>query len=285
VEPLFEFRGVSKRLGSFILEEVSFSLPRGYIGGLIGPNGAGKTTLLRLLLGLSRPDRGEVRLFGQEVGAAGSQVRGRVGFVHELPTFPAHLSAERIAATVAPFYPLWDQPLYEELLAEFAIPARQRFGACSHGEQTKVALAVAMSHHAELLILDEPTTGLDPVFRSGLLDRLAAYLGDGQASVLFSTHITTDLERVADFVTFVRQGRIVFSTSQDEVMDRWWVVRGAPDRLDAEVRQWLAGWEVGPHAFAGLTAEAPSARQRLLDRGLVLEPATLDDILYFTGRR
>jgi len=201
-----------------------------------------------------------------------------------VPAFYDHLSVESIAAIVRPFYSRWDQPLFEALVREFEVPARRWFRSLSRGTRTKAALALALAHHAELLVLDEPTSGLDPVFRRSLLERLAAYVEDGRASVLFSTHLTSDLDRMADYITFIRDGRLVFSSTREEVFDRWFVVKGDPRTLDEPSRQALAGIEVGPHAFTGLTGDAAEARRLFEGREVVIEAATLEDIMYLTGR-
>jgi len=135
-----------------------------------------------------------------------------------------------------------------------------------------------------LLVLDEPTAGLDPVFRRLLLERLAAYVSDGCASVLFSTHITSDLDRMADYITFIRDGSVLFSSTREEVFDRWRVVRGDPRGLDASTLQMFAGVEIGPHAFTGLTDDEAAARRRLAGREVVIEAATLEDIICYAGR-
>jgi ABC-2 type transport system ATP-binding protein len=284
VDPILELRGVGKRYPGFALRDVSFSLPRGYVCGLIGPNGAGKTTIVKMILGLVRPESGELRVCGADPVASERAVKDRIGFVHEVPAYYDHLSVQAVAAIVRPFYSRWDQPLFEALLRDFEVPARKRFGALSRGTRTKAALALALAHHAELLVLDEPTAGLDPVFRRSLLERLAAYVEDGRASVLFSTHITGDLDRMADYITFIRDGRLVFSSTREEVSDRWFVVKGDPRILDGPIRQALEGIEVGPHAFTGLTGDAAATRRLLEGREFVIEAATLEDIMYLTGR-
>jgi ABC-2 type transport system ATP-binding protein len=284
VDPILELRGVTKHYPGFSLRDVSFSLPRGYVCGLIGPNGAGKTTIVKLLLGLVRPSEGTLRVLGRDPESAELEVKQRIGFVHEVPACYEHLDLRAIASIVRRFYIRWDQPLFEDLVREFEVPAGQRFGSLSRGTRTKAALALALAHHAELLVLDEPTAGLDPVFRRSLLERLASYVGDGRASVLFSTHITGDLERMADYITFVRDGRLVFSSTREEVFDRWFVVKGDPAILDDAVRHALAGVEVGAYAFTGLTSDAAGVRQQLAGREAVIEAATLEDIMYFTGR-
>lgn len=284
MDPILELRGVTKRYAGFSLQDVSFSLPRGYVGGLIGPNGAGKTTIVKMILGLVHPSGGAIRVFGEDPAVAEVAVRERIGFVHEVPAYYDHLGVGAVASIVRRFYRRWDQALFETLVREFHVPPAKRFGALSRGTRTKAALALALAHHAELLVLDEPTSGLDPVFRRSLLDRLAAYVGDGRASVLFSTHLTSDLDRMADFITFVRNGELVFSSARDDVFDRWRIVKGDPRDLDEAARRAFAGLEIGPHSFTALTDDAAAVRQRFEGREIVIEPATLDDIMYYAGR-
>jgi len=283
-EPLLEFREVSKRYGEFLLDRVSFSLPRGYICGLVGPNGAGKTTIVKLLLNLVDRDAGRIEVAGLDPAEHETAVKARIGFVHEVPTFYEHLSLEAIGDIVGSFYTAWDEALFASLLVEFDLPPRVRFGTLSRGMRTKGALALALAHRAELLVLDEPTAGLDPVFRRALLERLAGYVSDGRASVLLSTHITSDLERIADFVTYVRAGRVVLSATRDELAERWAIVRGGPALLEGEARALLSGWERAPHGVTALTFDAPGLRRRLAGHEGVVERATLEDIMFYTGR-
>jgi ABC-2 type transport system ATP-binding protein len=284
VKPLLEFRNVSKRYEGFALDGVSFSLPRGHIGGLIGPNGAGKTTIVKLLLNLVSRGGGRIEVAGQDPAEDEVAVKRRIGFVHEVPSYYEHLSLNAIGRMIARFYPEWDGPLFASLLREFDVPPRPRFGSLSRGMRTKGALALALAHRAELLVLDEPTAGLDPVFRRALLERLAAYVADGRTSVLISTHITSDLERLADFITYVRGGRVVFSAARDELAERWATVRGGSALLEEGTRSMLAGYESGPHGVTGLTADAPALRRRLAGQAVVIERATLEDIMFYTGR-
>ena len=283
-EPLLAFRNVSKHYPGFALDNVSFSLPRGYIGGLIGPNGAGKTTIVKLLLNLVHRDSGEIGVAGMDPARQEVAVKQRLGFVHEVPSYYDHLSLDAIGAIVGRFYPAWDAARYASLLRAFDLPARQRFGFLSRGMRTKGALALALAHRAELLVLDEPTAGLDPVFRRSLIEQLAEYVSDGRASVLLSTHITSDLERIADFITFVRAGRLVLSATRDELARRWAIVRGGPELLHGETKTLLAGYESGPHGVAALTPDAPAVRRALARQAVVVEPATLEDIMYYAGR-
>ena len=281
---VLELRGVGKRYEGFALDDISLTIPPGVIMGLIGPNGAGKSTVVKLVLNLVHRDTGDVRVFG--VDAAGDEVavKARIGFVHEVPTFYPHMTVAGLGAMVAPFYPKWDAPRFRQLLEDFDLPPRKRFGKLSRGMRTKVALALALSHHAELLVLDEPTSGLDPVFRRELIERLTSYIADEGASVLFSTHITADLECTADYITFVQDGRLVFSSTRDEVMDGWALVKGPLALLDSDTRAWLKGAEAGPLGFVGVCDDIRAARRRFAGQDVVIERPSLEDIMCYTRR-
>ena len=281
---VLEMRGVGKRYEGFVLEGVSLTLPPGVIMGLIGPNGAGKSTLVKLILNLVHRDAGELRVFGDDAARHDRAVKSRIGFVHEVPVFYPHMTIAGLGRMVASFYPRWDEPRFRQLLKEFDLPSGKRFGRLSRGMRTKVALALALSHHAELLLLDEPTSGLDPVFRRELLERLTNYIGDEGASVLFSTHITADLERTADYITFVQDGRLVFSSTRDEVLDGWALVKGPVALLDDEVRAWLRGVEVGPLGFVGVTDDVGAARRRFAGLDVIIERPSIEDIMCYTRR-
>jgi ABC-2 type transport system ATP-binding protein len=280
MEYALDIRNLSKDYSGFRLKDVSFSLPRGYIMGLIGPNGAGKTTVIKLILNLIRRDGGDISVLGLNNLAAEMEIKSRIGFVHDTPFFYEHLTLANVRKTVAPFYRDWDDASFLRLADEFDLPLGKRFKALSRGTKKKFALAVALSHKADLLILDEPTSGLDPVFRSELLKRLSAFIQDEGKSVLFSTHITSDLERIADFITFIRGGEIVFSLPRDQILGAWAVVKGGPELLAAENRDLFKGIRQGTYGVAALTAAAGDARRRL-GRDAVIEAATLEDIMFY----
>ena len=280
MEPALEVRGLSKDYGDFRLKDVSFTVPRGYICGLIGPNGAGKTTIIRLVLNLIRRDGGEVRAFGLDNVRDEVAFKSRVGFVHETPRFYEHLSLRRIRDTVAPFYPKWDDALFDRLLGDFDLPPGKRFSRLSRGMKTKFALAMALAHDADLLILDEPTSGLDPVFRRRLLEKLREVIQDEGKAVLFSTHITSDLERIADYITFILDGEIVFSSPREEVLDKWGVVKGGKELCEAGMKDLFRGIRKGEYGVQALTDDIPGVRRRL-GRNAVIERASLEDIMFF----
>lgn len=283
-EPILEVHGVSKTYPGFALREVSFTLPRGYIMGLIGPNGAGKTTLVKMILGLVRPEGGWIRVFGLDPERDGAAVRARIGFVHENPAFYEGLSAERAAAAIGPFYPTWDGAAFRRLAKEFGLPLEKKLKTFSRGMRTRFALALALSHEAELLLLDEPTAGLDPAFRRELLDRLQGVIEGGETSVLFSTHITSDLDRTADYVTFLREGHRCFSLTKEEVLERYALVKGDPKILDEDTRRLFRGLVVTEFGFTGLTDDVETLTTALEGRTFVVDRATLEDVVFYTGR-
>jgi ABC-2 type transport system ATP-binding protein len=234
---------------------------------------------MRLALGLIRADGGSVRVFGTDPAAAeeaGAAARARVGFVHDTPVFYDYLSVERVAAIVGPFYPAWDPALLSRLLADFGVPPKATVRSLSRGTKMKFALALALSHGAELLLLDEPTGGLDPVFRDHLLDRLSDAIGNARTSVLFSTQLVTDLERIADFIVIIRDGRLLFSGPKDDILDRWAVVRGGPE-LAAELAA-ASAWGVATtrQGVEAIVGDIDAARRQFEGKALV-ESATLED--------
>jgi ABC-2 type transport system ATP-binding protein len=280
---VLEIENLNKDYGDFRLKDVSFALPQGYIMGLIGPNGAGKTTIIKLILNLLRRDGGNITVFGLDNINHEVVVKSRIGFVHDTPFFYESLTLKSLKATVAPFYKDWDDKLFYRHLREFDLPARKLFRKLSRGMKMKFALAVALSHHADFIILDEPTSGLDPVFRRELLARLSALIQDEKKSVLFSTHITSDLERIADYITFIHNGRIVFSSARDEVLEKWAVVKAGNELLNDDNRKFFKGIRKREFGFEALTSDAAEARRRFVGNA-VIEKASLEDIMYYMTR-
>ena len=276
--------GICKSYEGFSLKDVSFSLPRGYIMGLIGPNGAGKTTLIKLILNMVHREGGSIRVLGLDNLDHDARIKSRIGFVPDEPRYHEDITLENLKAATAPFYPGWDETRFRALVAEFELTLSKKFKTLSHGTKTRFSLALALSHGAELIILDEPTSGLDPVFRRKLLDVLSGVLQDERISVLFSTHITSDLERTADFVTFLQDGQVMFSRPKDEVVGSWGVVKGGRELLDEESRAFFEGVRVRALGFEALTSKIEPARQMFGDR-VVIDQASLDDIMVLMGRR
>jgi len=277
--PLLDCRALTKTYPAFTLHPLDFQVQPGTITGLVGENGAGKSTLIKLVLGLLAPDGGEIRLFGADARSHGTSLRARIGFVQESPGLWPMLRVPELGRAVGRFYPTWNTARFNELCAHFELPLKTPFQKLSQGTRMKAALALALSHDAELLLLDEPTSGLDPLARRELLDLLLEVIQDERRAVLFSTHITSDLERVADHVAFLKQGRLVLSGAKDDLLDGWALVKGGQELLASPLHRLAAGGERTEYGVTLLCrrTDAPPA-------DTLLEQPRLEDLLYFHGR-
>ncbi len=281
-EPILHLQGLTKRFKTFALEGIDLTLEPGTLTGLLGPNGAGKTTLLKAILGLVRLESGALRFQGQDLRKEGPSLRRRIAYVADEPRFTPGARLSTLKAVYAPFYPDFNEARWQGFMADFGLDPRKKAKELSLGQRTRFALTLALSRDWELLVLDEPTTGLDPVFRRELLQRLSQRL-DARRAILFSTHITSDLEGRADHVAFLRAGRVVLSDTQDNVKERWGLVKGGLELLDARVRRAFLGLRETPHGFEALTDNMAGARDHFGTQALI-ERASLEDILVLLGR-
>jgi ABC-2 type transport system ATP-binding protein len=268
--------GLCKNYPGFALKDVSFSLPEGYIMGFVGRNGAGKTTTIKCVLDMLARDAGRVEVLGRNVDGDVVTVKQDVGVVFDQPFYPGSWTVAQVGQALRPFYRGWDPALFTRYVNRFGLPPRKKVRELSHGMGMKLMLAAALSHHARLLILDEPTSGLDPVARDDLLDVLTHYIAGAEMSVLFSTHITSDLERIADYITLIDLGRVVFTGAKDDLADTYRMIHGGPSQLTDEVRQQSIGLRTTDVGFSALirSADTPS-----LPSGISQEAPSIDDIL------
>ncbi|MDR0381276.1 MAG: ABC transporter ATP-binding protein, partial [Oscillospiraceae bacterium] len=239
---LLEVSGLNKRYAAFALKDVSFSIPRGYIMGFVGPNGAGKTTAIKAVLNIIRLDAGSIKLFGEETGADAHTQNERIGVVMDAPFYVDDWTARDVERALSPFYPNWNGAAYYDCLRRFGIDAGKKIKELSRGMKVKAQIAAALCHSAELLILDEPTSGLDPVARDEICDVLREFVADESGGVLFSTHVTTDLEKIADYITFILDGRVVFTGAKDDLLEKYVRVTGAPEEINPEQRKRIIGY-------------------------------------------
>jgi ABC-2 type transport system ATP-binding protein len=281
MENILEVTNLRKEYPDFILKDISFSLPRGFIMGFIGPNGAGKSTTIKLIMNLVRKDSGEIKVFGLDNTSHDREIKQNIGFVYDENHYYEELTPEEIRSIIAPFYSRWDDEAYYGFLRSFELPQKKKLKKFSKGMKTKFSLAVALSHGAELVIMDEPTSGLDPVFRREILDILLELIQDERKSVLFSTHITSDLDRVADYITFINRGKIVFSAQRDEILENYGLVRGSKELLDQSTRPQFVGIRETSLGFEALTCDIQKIRRVLKERAVV-EKTTLEEIMLYT---
>ncbi|NUU76878.1 ABC transporter ATP-binding protein [Paenibacillus xylanilyticus] len=278
-----ELRNLTKTYPLFKVDNVSLNVKQGYITGLIGPNGAGKSTLIKMIIGLIRPDSGSIKTLGNEMPSQEINIKQRIGIVSDECFYYEHLTIREMKKMIAPFYKRWDEKKFNSFLEQFELSPKKKIEDLSKGMKIKFSLAIALSHNAELLIMDEPTSGLDPVFRRELLDLLSDLIQDETRSIIFSTHITTDLERIADYIAFINQGKLVFNETKDDVLERYTIVKGDMELLDSDTRDLFIGIRETAVGFEGLARNKEEA-ERLFGSFALLQRPSLEDLIYFTAK-
>ncbi|MFJ2544809.1 ABC transporter ATP-binding protein [Microbacterium sp. NPDC087589] len=254
---------------AFEVSDISFTIPRGEVVGLVGPNGAGKTTVIRSLLGLRAPDAGQIEVLGEPAGA--STALARIGIVLDQPTAASEWRVRSIGRRLAPFYPDWDEAQFTELLDRLGVPRDRRVGELSRGQGVKLSLASALAQRPELLILDEPSSGLDPASRREVSDVIRQFMVDPQHAVLFSTHITTDLDDLADQLIVFVGGRIAHQGVLPDAKEDFAMARGTGEVPGAV----LGAQRTGEH-WTALIRTDDSAQ---FGPEVVIDEATIDDII------
>ncbi len=225
MENILEVLNVSKKYEGFELKDINFKLPKGMIMGLIGENGAGKSTTIKAILNLIEVDSGGVQIFGKDMKANQKEIKEDIGVVLDDSFLSDYLNPKDIHKIMRNIYKNWDEELYFKYLEDFKLPLDKIVKEYSSGMKMKLRIIVALAHHPKLLILDEPTSGLDPVARADILDIFQDFIQDEECSILVSSHITSDLEHIADYITFINNGRIVFCKTRDELLEQYGVVK------------------------------------------------------------
>ena len=284
MQNLLELKGVSRHVSDrFSLRNVNLIVEPGQIVGFVGANGAGKTTTIRAALGLIKLDAGEVSLLGQRGGAGASDeaqrsARSRIGLVLDTCPFPSTLKIAEVERTVGPAYPTWSHDTFTSLIDRFGLEPKAKVKDLSRGMGMKLQLACALSHKAELLILDEATAGLDPMAREELLDELLAFVSDGQHGALFSSHITSDLERAADRIVCIDNGSVVFDLPREDITDLAGIARCTQAQA-TELLACIDGARAARHAYS-VDVLVPNRREALeAFPEIVCDRATIDDYL------
>lgn len=229
---VLELNNVTKNYDGFKLDNVSFSVPMGCICGFIGQNGAGKTTTIQLILDIIKKDSGDIKVLGGNMSKAAEKLKNRIGIVYDEMCFHDFLSPKQINSVMKDIYDKWDEKLFFEYMDKFGLPKKKRCGAFSRGMRMKLQIAVAMSHGAELLIMDEPTSGLDPIVRNEILQIFQEFVMEENHTILLSSHITGDLERLADMVVFIDKGRIILAGDKNEILEKHGLVKCRKEDLE-----------------------------------------------------
>lgn len=277
---VLQVKEIHKQYPQFLLDKINFELPEGAIMGLIGENGAGKSTTMRIILGMAQADSGSVSIFGHE--GVTEQDRAQIGVVFDELPFNQTLFVSHLGKVMQGIYPNWDQQAYEEYLARFRLPDKKELKDFSRGMKMKLSLAVAMSHHARLLILDEPTSGLDPVVRAEILDLFLEFISDGKRSILVSSHMTGDLERIADYITLIHQGRVILSKNKDELIYGYGIARADRQTLAAVDSSLVEAIQDGPYGSQALINDRVRFEREYPD--ILLDRLNLDEMMVMLCR-
>lgn len=283
MENVIELNNVSKRLKAFSIESLNLQVKKGLITGFIGENGAGKTTTIKLIMNLLKPDQGEVKVFGLDYKTHEKEIKERIGFVYDENIFFEGLNLKDIKRIIAPAYKRWDDKLFNAYIEKFELPLNKAIKTFSKGMKMKVSLSLALSHHPELIIMDEPTAGLDPVFRQELLSLLQNLIMDENRTIFFSTHITTDLDKIADYIAFLQGGRLLFNQSKEALMDSYAIVKGDINLLDPDTEKPFLKIDRKATGFTALTNKVREVKQIFNDEVLI-EQATLEEIMYYSKK-
>ncbi len=274
---ILSVQNLCKQYEKFKLQNVSFKLEPGYIMGFIGKNGAGKTTTLKSMLNLVRPDAGMVTMLGREFRGNELELKQHIGFMLGGVTFYPKQRLKNVTGVVRRFYTQWNDEVYRNYLRRFDLDQDKRVEALSSGMRVKYALTLALSHQPSLLLLDEPTSGLDPVSRDDILELFQEFIEDGERSILFSTQITSDLEKCADFVTYIKNGKIVASREKDEFLNSYRIVQGTGGQLTDDLRRTLIGYKKNAFGFTGLIHADDLERVG----GLEVSPPDIESVMIY----
>ena len=278
-ENAIEIKGVTKKYDGFTLDNISFEVPKGSIMGFIGQNGAGKTTTIRSLLNITKIDEGEIALLGLDHVKDEKEIKKRLAVVFDELPFHDFFSANDMAKIFEGMYPQWDSAVYADYLERFQLPRKKKIGQFSKGMKMKLQIACALSHGAELLVMDEATAGLDPVVRDEILHIFMEYLQDGERSILMSSHITSDLEKIADSVTFIDKGKILLSGYKDEILEKHGILKCSKEELTDIDSSDIVSVRTNNYGAEAMVHDREAAARRY--SGLIIDPASLDDVMLF----
>ena len=273
-----ELNHIHKSFPGFAIQDLCLTVPSGTICGLVGENGAGKSTTIRLLMNALRPDGGAARVLGVDASSPEFRaVKEDVGVVLDEAYYPETLTAVQVGKVMAGTYKRWDQGTYERYLRRFDLPEKKQFKDFSRGMKMKLAIAVALSHQPKLLILDEATSGLDPIVRDEVLEIFIEFTREEDHSILISSHILSDLEKLCDYIAFLHQGRLLFCDEKDRLLETYGVFAGTAEQLESLREEAIVGREE-THGYGGVRA---LVRRDEVPAGLELERASVEDIILF----
>lgn len=278
---VLEINNITKDYKKFKIDNISFNLPKGYIMGFIGANGAGKTTTIKLILNMIKRDSGEIKVFGLYNIREEERIKEQIGVVFDECYYLEDWTLNDVEKAVSMFYKNWNSSIYEKYLKEFNLARDKKVKDLSRGMKMKLMIAVAFSHEAKLLILDEPTSGLDPVARDEFLDILRDYIEDEEKSVIFSSHITSDIEKIADYITYINNGKIIFTGEKDEFLEKYCIIKGGKEDITESQKKEIIGLRMHSTGFEGLIELKKAVG---FSSKVIIEKASLDEIMIYMNK-
>ena len=278
-DTILEINGLSKayKNSDFRLNDVSFSIPGGAIMGFVGENGAGKSTTIGCILNTLIKDSGTIKIFGKEMTNDSVDIRDDIGVVYDTNPFPVYLSPAKIAVAMRHMYSKWDDALFADYLKRFKLPEKRNIKSYSRGMTMKLNIAVALAHHPRLLVLDEATSGLDPIVRDEILDVFLDFVTDESKSILLSSHITSDLEKIADYITFIHDGNIIFSESKDNLIYNYGVMRCKAAQFGLLTKSDFFAFRKHDYQIDVLIKDRQAAGQKYKD--VIIDNVTIEEIM------
>ena len=278
---VLEINNITKDYKKFKIDNISFNLPKGYIMGFIGANGAGKTTTIKLILNMIKRDSGEIKVFGLDNIREEERIKEQIGVVFDECYYLEDWTLNDVEKAVSMFYKNWNSSIYEKYLKEFNLARDKKVKDLSRGMRMKLMIAVAFSHEAKLLILDEPTSGLDPLARDEFLDILRDYIEDEEKSVIFSSHITSDIEKIADYITYINNGKIIFTGEKDEFLEKYCIIKGGKEDITESQKKEIIGLRIHSTGFEGLIELKKAVG---FSSKVIIEKASLDEIMIYMNK-
>ena len=282
-EYVLELEDVTKDYGDFALQQVSFAVPKGCICGFIGQNGAGKTTTIKLIFDIIKLDGGNIRVFGQDMKSEGKALKEKIGVVYDEMGFHEFLTPKEINTIMKNIYANWQEEVFFSYLKRFSLPLKKRCGSFSRGMRMKLQIAVALSHEAELLIMDEPTSGLDPIVRNEILQIFQEFVLEENHTILLSSHITGDLERIADRVVFIDHGRIILSGDKNEILESHELLKCKKEDVEKIDEADVVSVRRSDFSTENQKKTGKDAKDKY--SGMMREQATLEEIMIFYANR
>ncbi|MBG9757764.1 ABC transporter ATP-binding protein [Lysinibacillus sp. RSDA_15] len=283
MENVIELQHIQKSFNGFQIKDFSIHVKKGFVTGFIGGNGAGKSTTIKMIMNLLQQDSGTISIFGKNYDKHEKEIKERIGFVYDENIFYENITLKDMKRIIKPAYKRWDDEAFQHYVEQFELPLNKNMKTFSKGMKMKASLAIALAHHAELIIMDEPTSGLDPIFRRELLNILHELMQDEDKTIFFSTHITTDLDRIADYITFIHNGEHIFTKEFYKIQEEYAIVKGTLDLLDRETEQEFVSLRKTNRGFEALTTNKHRVVTIFGDT-VVIEKPTLEDIMYYTKK-